>query len=100
MFTRRFSSEDEYEEWLSRAGSRVQVLKVKHASAGGLFRHPAGHRPVVLKYSTNDPAFAPEHGRWARMLEAALIGAILFYLFFYTASRITMHGTPLHIETR
>ncbi|HVN64138.1 MAG TPA: hypothetical protein VMT58_05840 [Candidatus Binataceae bacterium] len=91
MFTRRFSNEDEYEQWLARAGTRVHVLKVKHGPARlfGGNRHAGGS--VVIKYATTDRGLAPEHGRTARMLEMALIAAGLFYALTLIAGMRTAH---------
>ncbi|MGH7812606.1 MAG: hypothetical protein ACREQI_01195 [Candidatus Binataceae bacterium] len=45
-FTRRFPSEDDYEQWLEQAGERVHmrvhILRVKHAAAGLFGRHLRG----------------------------------------------------------
>ncbi len=62
IFTRRFSSADDYEE-------------------------PAGS-PVIVKYQTHDKAFAPPKTAKVQVAEYAIIGAAFFALFAYIIAEL------------
>jgi hypothetical protein len=95
IYTIRFSNEDDYERWYSRAATRVNVLTIRGAGPmfqASLDQPPASHliaeNPVVVRYRTTDPELIPRrpHRRTiyspklAPIYAAGAVGAaILFY---------------------
>jgi hypothetical protein len=95
IYTMRFSSEDDYERWYSRAGARINVLTIRGAGPmfqSSLDRPPTSQlyaeKPVIVRYRTTDPAMVPPKPRrraiynpkLAPVYAAGAVGAaILFY---------------------
>ncbi|MFZ2059486.1 MAG: hypothetical protein WAU82_00600 [Candidatus Binatus sp.] len=88
IFTKRFADADEYEEWLTKASGRVNVLSISKTPTifGSTTIQPNG--PVVLKYQTNDKSFAPAKGAAAKTVEYAIVGAAFFALFAYLITEL------------
>ena len=88
IFTKRFANADEYEEWLEKAGGRVNVLKiVKPPTVYGSNSMPAAG-PVTLKYQTTDRAFHPQKTTKGKVVEYAVVGAAFFALFAYIIAEL------------
>jgi hypothetical protein len=95
VYTMRFSNEDDYERWFSRAGARVNVLTIRGAGPmfqASLDQAPASRlfaeNPVVVRYQTTDPELVPPKPRRRRGQQLKLVplyaagalgAAILFY---------------------
>jgi hypothetical protein len=95
IYTMRFSSEDDYERWYSRAGARINVLTIR--GAGPMFQSSLDHspsaqlhaeKPVVVRYQTADPDLAPPRRHHRTIYSPKLVpfyaagavgAAILFY---------------------
>ena len=88
IFTKRFADADEYEEWLTKASGRVNVLSISKTPTifGSTSIPTAG--PVVLKYQPHDKSFAPVKGATAKTMEYAIVGAAFFALFAYLITEL------------
>ena len=88
IFTRRFSSADDYEEWLEHANNRINVLEIANPpTVFGSSNRPAGS-PVIVRYQTHDKAFAPPKSAKVQVAEYAIIGAAFFALFAYIIAEL------------
>ena len=83
IFTKRFATADEYEEWLAEASGRVNVLSIENSPVSFGSTAQAHGGPVVLRYQTNDRSFAPPRSMARRTIEVAIIAAVFFALFLY-----------------
>ena len=83
IFTKRFATADEYEEWLAEASGRVNVLSIENSPAPFGSTAQAHGGPVALRYQTNDRSFAPPRSIARRTIEVAIIAAVFFALFLY-----------------
>ena len=89
IFTKRFADADEYEEWLTKASGRVNVLSISKTPTILSVQPPFSRNgPVVLKYQTNDKSFAPAKGAAAKTVEYAIVGAAFFALFAYLITEL------------
>ncbi len=88
IFTKRFADADEYEEWLTMASGRVNVLSINKTPTifGSTTIQPNG--PVVLKYHTTDKSLAPMKGATTKTMEYAIVGAAFFALFAYLIAEL------------
>jgi hypothetical protein len=61
IYTQKFSCEEDYERWISRAGARINVLTIQSGTPriirGRLERI---ERPVMVRYSTQIRELAPQ----------------------------------------
>jgi hypothetical protein len=95
IYTMRFSNENDYERWYSRAGTRVNVLTIR--GAGPMFQSSLGEppdsrlfaeNPVIVRYRTTDPALVPpkprrRSGYNPKFLPICAAGALGAAILFY-----------------
>src|SRR5258706_7890107 len=103
MFTKRFVSIDEYEEWLRGAGERINVLSISNPTGKPIYKprqlwirspqKPSGvpetfsgqtaGGAITVKYQTSDRTLAPATSKNSVMVQGALIAAACFALFMF-----------------
>jgi hypothetical protein len=88
IFTRQFTSADDYEEWLEHASNRINVLSIDNPPAlfGSTMQRPSG--PVVVKFQTHDKSFAPPRRASGKAVEYVIVGAAFFALFAYMIAEL------------
>jgi len=88
IFTRQFTSADDYEEWLEHASNRINVLSIHNSPAlfGTSMKRTTG--PVVVKFQTHDKSFAPPKTTSAKAIEYVVVGAAFFALFAYVIAEL------------
>lgn len=73
IYKKQFASHDEYEEWLGRAGDRIQVITVRSAEGGHLTKGKGlVKRAISITYQTIDRDLRTSRRRAFSALEAAL----------------------------
>jgi hypothetical protein len=87
IFTRQFTSADDYEEWLQHASHRINVLSIDNTPAVFGSSRKAG-APVVVKYQTTDKSLAPPKGAASKTMEYVIVGAAFFALFAYLIAEL------------
>lgn len=88
IFTKRFASSDQYEEWLQNAGERISVLSIANSPVGhGASTQPTGG-PITVTYETEDESLAPPRSRAMLIAQAVIIGVIFFALFVLLISKL------------
>ena len=99
-FTKQFVSADEYEEWLRRAGERINVLSITNPGQSVFkprqlwIRNPGmpaevtqsssaqqAAGTITVKYRTSDKTLAPATSKNAKLVQVALIATACFGLF-------------------
>jgi hypothetical protein len=86
IFTKRFLTVDQYEEWLEQASDRINVLSIDNAPYGKTIQEHSG--PVTVRYQTDDQSLAPPRGVGAKVLQIVVIGAVFFAAFIYLISKL------------
>jgi hypothetical protein len=87
IFTKQFTSADDYEEWLEHASNRINVLSISNPPAlfGSTMQRPNG--PVVVKFQTHDKSFAPRISG-GNTMQYVVVGAAFFALFAYMIAEL------------
>jgi hypothetical protein len=90
IFTKQFSSADEYEEWLRNANTRVNVLSISNSPQifGSSMHMPKPGEPVVVKFQTHDKAMYPPRSVSVKAVQYAAVGAAFFALFAYLVAEL------------
>ena len=78
VHTKRFPSEEEYENWLQIAGSRIRVLTVRSVEEGPTRSGLRGSKhQVIITYRATDKDLRPARSRALIVVEAIVIVAAL-----------------------
>ena len=90
VFTKRFASADDYEDWLKHASNRINVLSISNSPQifGSSMNIPKPGAPVVVKFQTHDKSFAPPRKMSAKAMQYAAVGAAFFALFAYLVAEL------------
>lgn len=88
IFTKQFTSADDYEEWLEHSSHRINVLSIDNPPAlfGSTMQRPKG--PVVVKFQTHDKSFAPPRITAGNTMQYVVVGAAFFALFAYMIAEL------------
>ena len=81
VFKKQFATADAYEDWLSDASGRINVLAITNAPHvfGTADRTHSG--PVTITYQTNDQSLAPPRSLASKIIQIAIVGALFFAAF-------------------
>ena len=88
IFTREFPDTDQYEEWLEKAGERINVRKITNLPTmpGSAIKPAAG--PIAVSYETDDPSLVPPRSRKTLVVQAVIVGLLFFALFLFLISKM------------
>ena len=79
IFKKKFSNADDYEEWLQKAGTKINVLEITNPPS--VFKSsyneatPPTPGPVIVRYQTHDKSFSQPSALANKNVQAALIAA-------------------------
>src|SRR5271154_3389432 len=88
VFKKQFATADAYEDWLSDASGRINVLAITNAPHvfGTGDRTHSG--PVTITYQTNDRSLAPPRSLASKIIQIAIVGALFFAAFLLLVSKL------------
>jgi hypothetical protein len=84
IYTKDFSTEDDYQEWLSRAGAKVRVITIKSREAPPTRSGLHGKHQMTVTFQTTDTSLGPQRNVWLLALEFILLIFVLYGVVGYT----------------
>ncbi len=83
IYTKEFESEDDYEDWLSRAGAEVRVITIRSREAPPTRSGLHGKHQMTVTFHTTDPSLGPQRNVWLLAIEFIALILVLYGAFGY-----------------